>query len=378
MFSFGCGTSAINPAVKQDVPQAEEASLNSILRKMVADITPHDSKKIVVSAIKVEPLWGEVILWLRHQVEERLVEQNIPVVTEKTLEELDVIRWRTVYERANFALFDPKTCTEIGKLCCAGSMLTVEMSVGRQNFALCLELLDINTLQLLKSTSAKLPPYPIVAEVTNCVQKIYNKASSLRTADRTTSLCLVKKALQKMEAAEVALDTHPCLAQFQNKASSLVSRLRELLLELISVEPVADTFGIQGNGVTTLTENQEFLFYFKPVADGYVTLLNLYEDGRATCIEDNVAVLAGQTIALPTERVTDKKPVAGLLVPGKETRDRYIALFSHNKIGNLDLLRQENKAAEGKFAYACDKVMHLLLNENFQVYVLSVLVVPAH
>lgn len=80
-----------------------------------------------------------------------------------------------------------------------------------------------------------------------------------------------------------------------------------------------------------LHEGDKFYFKVQAKEDGYVTLLDVYEDGTVSTLLRNVAVKKGQVEKIPDEEF-ESVPEASLLVHGEETYDLYVVVFSKKRV----------------------------------------------
>lgn len=80
-----------------------------------------------------------------------------------------------------------------------------------------------------------------------------------------------------------------------------------------------------------LHEGDKFYFKVKTEEDGYVTLLDVYENGTVATLVKNVPIKKGQIEKIPDEDF-ESVPEASLLVKGEETHDLYVAVFSKKRL----------------------------------------------
>ncbi len=76
-----------------------------------------------------------------------------------------------------------------------------------------------------------------------------------------------------------------------------------------------------------LKDGDDFHFLVKTKKNGYLTVFDIYEDGRVTKLRENLRIK--NSIKLPEHKGSFS---AGLLTPGKSTRDNYIFLITAKKI----------------------------------------------
>ncbi|MGX5174007.1 hypothetical protein ACUR5C_08300 [Aliikangiella sp. IMCC44653] len=97
---------------------------------------------------------------------------------------------------------------------------------------------------------------------------------------------------------------------------------------------------------THMQEGDEFRFVINSKQSGYLSVFNIYEDGRVTKIRDNIPI--NKTLILPEHQGSFS---AGLLVPNQSTRDQYVFLMTNKKIDTQafrQLMPEENGNQEQK------------------------------
>jgi len=105
-----------------------------------------------------------------------------------------------------------------------------------------------------------------------------------------------------------------------------------------------------------LHEGDKFYFDVKTKEDGYVTLLDVYEDGTVATLLKNIGMKKGVLQKLPDEDF-ESVPEASLLLKGEETYDLYVAIFSKKRL-KLD-----------SFAYADDALISEEKYKNFDTLI---------
>ena len=105
-----------------------------------------------------------------------------------------------------------------------------------------------------------------------------------------------------------------------------------------------------------LHDGDKFYFKVKTKEDGYLTLLDVYEDGTVATLIKNVEMKKGKMEKIPDEDF-ESVPEASLLVQGEETHDLYVAIFSKKRL-RLD-----------SFAYADDALISEEKYKNFDALI---------
>ncbi len=76
-----------------------------------------------------------------------------------------------------------------------------------------------------------------------------------------------------------------------------------------------------------ITEGQSFYFKFKADTKGYLSLLTVYEDGTVATLVNNIPVKANKVQNVP-DKDFESELEAGLINPGEETFDLYVAIYT--------------------------------------------------
>ena len=192
----------------------------------------------------------------------------------------------------------------------------------------------------------------------------------------------VRKVKRLKETPQVALNSENYLSrtlinrELQRKlghkmAFSLVRKDKKWYIQHKSVMQVLDKKDFSKFFVTKTTpklnlhtnkrrdilhDGDKFYFNVKTQEDGYVTLLDVYEDGTVSTLVRNVAMKKGIVEKIPDEDF-ESVPEASLLLKAEETYDLYVAIFSKKR------LRFDS------FAYADDVLISEEKYKNFDTLI---------
>ncbi len=96
-----------------------------------------------------------------------------------------------------------------------------------------------------------------------------------------------------------------------------------------------------------------------PNLSGYVSLFNIYSDGRLTIALDNAKV-AASSIIFPDPPLSLK---ASSLIIGASDRDTYVALLSDQRIDTTQFRKSGNQVVQGEDAYQLHKFLSWLTKQ---------------
>lgn len=105
----------------------------------------------------------------------------------------------------------------------------------------------------------------------------------------------------------------------------------------------SDVMNFQPSG-DVLMEGSVLTFTISAKQDGFVSLLDVYENGEVFIISPNQPIKANKKLALP-DPAGVQELVCGLITPGKQASDLYVAVYSKNKI-DLSRIQQVGKKVE--------------------------------
>ena len=137
--------------------------------------------------------------------------------------------------------------------------------------------------------------------------------------------------------------------------------LSEQEFEELYVSKTDDKFAFISNS-KVLTDGDSFYFTFNSKQAGYITLLNVYENGIVTLLQPSLPI--NKTMHIPSK---DSKNYfeAGLVKENIDTYDLYVAIFTKEP---LDMSRFEYASedlAESELAYKFDELIGLINRYNY-------------
>lgn len=106
-----------------------------------------------------------------------------------------------------------------------------------------------------------------------------------------------------------------------------------------------------------LTDGDSFYFTFHAKKNGYITLLNVYENGITTLLQPSIPIK--NTIQIPSKN-SENYFEAGLVKDGVNTYDLYVAIYTKKP---LDMSRFEyayEDLAESELAYKFDELISVM------------------
>lgn len=139
----------------------------------------------------------------------------------------------------------------------------------------------------------------------------------------------------------------------------------------------------EARGYNRLRHGDPFVFEARipDVEAGYLTVFNVYEDGRVSVLEENAPAEA--TVAIPDSSIQQRGGafVAQTLLEGEPTQDLYVAVLSSEVLATSEFQRMlENlPPVEGEGAYRVHELVQWLARHQRAIYgvdVLSVHVQP--
>lgn len=113
-----------------------------------------------------------------------------------------------------------------------------------------------------------------------------------------------------------------------------------------------------------LTEGSVLSFSIAAKNEGYISLLNVYENGEVFVISSNQPIKANKKLAIP-DPASDQELVCGLITPEKQASDLYVAVYSKNKL-DLSRIQQVGKKVEkDEEHFKFDELLNILDENEF-------------
>jgi hypothetical protein len=117
-----------------------------------------------------------------------------------------------------------------------------------------------------------------------------------------------------------------------------------------------------------LKEGEGFYININSHKDGYVSILDIYENGRVGVLLNNRKIKAKSHFTYP-DLTSGKEFVASLLTPSTSTKDLYIAIYSKNRL-NLSMFETQSANTVTDKEYRFNEVVKLLSTYDYATLVL--------
>lgn len=142
----------------------------------------------------------------------------------------------------------------------------------------------------------------------------------------------------------------------------------EVLLNILGDQDVS-------GGLAQLVEGEQFSLRVDSVSGGYLSLFNIYADGRVAMLGANLQKLPGEPVVVPEAGYTLE---AGLLHPGQPTRDVYIALLTEQPLNDTTVhqLREGRGLVSGEDSYQLESLFTVLERADARIASLMVTTLP--
>lgn len=140
--------------------------------------------------------------------------------------------------------------------------------------------------------------------------------------------------------------------------------------EELYVSKINDKFEFTSSKIV-LTDGDSFHFALNSKREGYVTLLNVYENGTVTLLQPSILIKNSiQVPSIDSENYFE----AGLVTEGVNTYDLYVAIYTKKP---LDMSRFEyanEDLAESELAYKFDELINLIDTYEYSSMLMRTLV----
>ena len=115
---------------------------------------------------------------------------------------------------------------------------------------------------------------------------------------------------------------------------------------------------------TDLRKGDAFSVTLRPLRDGFVSLLNVYESGEVSVILANRSAQASEDILCP-DPAANLELVAGLVREGEATFDLYVGFLSPEKVDLGRIQQAGDQVSSGERHFKFDEVLGLMDNVEF-------------
>ena len=134
--------------------------------------------------------------------------------------------------------------------------------------------------------------------------------------------------------------------------------------EKLFISSNSDKISIILSKSSILTEGDVFSFSVESKQNGYLSIINVYENGECFIITPNQSVTSNNPVRFPDES-SDNKLVAGLFSENQPTYDLYLALFDKDKI-NLSRIQTAGEKIESEERhYKFNEVLEMMNEYEF-------------
>jgi hypothetical protein len=132
--------------------------------------------------------------------------------------------------------------------------------------------------------------------------------------------------------------------------------------EKLFISYESDKISLNPTKSSLLLEGDVFSFSVESKQNGFLSIINVYEDGECFIISSNQPIMPNNPISIPNES-SDNQLVAGLFIENQPTYDLYVALFDKEEI-NLSRIQTAGDIVEKEeWHYKFDEVLKMM-NEN--------------
>lgn len=115
---------------------------------------------------------------------------------------------------------------------------------------------------------------------------------------------------------------------------------------------------------------ESFHFEINASKQGYITLLNVYENGIVTLLQPSIKYQAAMQLP-PTEDQTEFE--AGLLYEGQDTHDLYVAFLTPQPLDTSRFEHAHENLAESESTYKLDELLELMQKHSYTSLLLRTL-----
>jgi hypothetical protein len=134
--------------------------------------------------------------------------------------------------------------------------------------------------------------------------------------------------------------------------------------EQLFISSNSDKISLTLSKSSMLTESDVFSFSVESKQDGYLSIINVYENGECFIITSNQPVTSNNPVRFPDDS-SDNELIAGLLIKNQATYDLYVALFDENEI-NLSRIQAAGEIAESEERhYKFNEVLEMMNEYEF-------------
>lgn len=149
--------------------------------------------------------------------------------------------------------------------------------------------------------------------------------------------------------------------------------LNEVDFQKLMIETSSTSLTMKTNK-TLVHEDESYSLLFDGLpSSGYLSLFDVYEDGRVVVMQSNMKLSPASKKALqyPDDVRSDVELSGGLLEVGKDTMDMHVALVSNESLKLSSFIPMGHAEEKGSRAYAFDQLLMLMQNNTFATTVVT-------
>lgn len=196
--------------------------------------------------------------------------------------------------------------------------------------------------------------------ILTCKEKILKQNTFLAKSS------LVQEA-NRLTSCEFAYQLHYINGSWYLQYETILEKLSSQDLNTFFVNTSSATFGIKSQK-KTYTEGEGFLLQITSKKKGYISLFNVYENGKVGLIFDNKKIEEEGSFIFPSKK-SGQEFVATLNVPNSPTIDLYIAFYTENKM-ELSYFENQSDRLVSSGEYKFDSLIKLSEYTDFATLVL--------
>ena len=134
--------------------------------------------------------------------------------------------------------------------------------------------------------------------------------------------------------------------------------------EQLFISSNSDKISLIPSRSSILTEGDVFSFSVESKQNGYLSIINVYENGECFIIMDNQTINSNNPVIFPDE-FSDNELVAGLFIENQATYDLYVALFDKEEINVSRIQAAGEKTESEERHYKFNEVLEMMNEFEF-------------
>lgn len=144
-------------------------------------------------------------------------------------------------------------------------------------------------------------------------------------------------------------------------------------LRALMIETSMGTLRVKSNH-TLVNEDETYILNLEGLpATGYLSLFDVYDDGRVVLMESNIPLsrLSKKKLLYPDDIRQDLQLAGGVLETGRDTLDMYVALVSNEPLKLSSFIPMGQQIEKGERAFVMDRLLALMQNNSFATTVVT-------